>query len=131
MNRGQKVGQYFKNATRMMFGLRWNWTDAKKSFLPRLKIEPRPYVQKRESLFFFFFFFLTSAISLIAPRAYCCCAPTIHATTGLLLRLPCTTTSHCWVSFPTNATTIHDIVVHDAELRWTLVVLSSVTIARW
>jgi len=27
-----------------MFGLRWNWTGAKKSFLPQLKIEPMPYV---------------------------------------------------------------------------------------
>jgi len=27
-----------------MFGLGWNWTSTKKSFLPRLKIEPRPYV---------------------------------------------------------------------------------------
>jgi len=74
-------------------------------------------VQKCESFFFFFFFFLALVISLIVPRAYCCCAPTIHATTGLLLRLPCTTTLHRWVSFPANAATIHGVVVHDADLR--------------
>ena len=43
MNWGKKVGQYFQNATMVIFGLGWNWTGAKKGFLPRLKIEPRPY----------------------------------------------------------------------------------------
>ena len=39
----KKLASISKPAPMVIFGLGWNWTDAKKGFLPQLKIEPRPY----------------------------------------------------------------------------------------
>jgi len=90
----------------MIFGLGWNWTDAKNCFLPRLKIESRPKIvfylgwnwasakncfmprlkfepRPKGSLGFknreslFFFFFPACAFFLSATHLRCCCcAPT-------------------------------------------------------